>query len=408
MREKLAKFYRFKGDRSLWVLSGLLALIGLLTVYSASSNLAFAGSGNTFRDLFNHGIHLIIGLHVALAVHHINYRYFGTLSRLLLPLIVLLLIYTLFFGVNIDQASRWIRIPILNQTFQTSALAAVVLMMYLARQLAKASKEELKSIRGTASKLLLPILLVVGFIMPANLSTAVLIFSGATALLFMGGYSLKNLFLLGIGGFAAAALIVVIVINFPGENSRVGTWQKRIESFQSGESAENYQVTKAKMAIAQGSISGKGPGKSALKNFLPQSNSDFIYAVIVEELGLIGGSLVVILYVWLLFRILTVANKAPSVFGQLLALGLGLNILLQAIINLSVAVNLIPVTGQTLPLVSKGGTSIWMTGFAIGLIQSVGRGSENTLLAETEETEESPESADPLIANQTEALSAHG
>ncbi len=363
---------KIEGDRSLWVLSILLALIGTLTVYSASSNLAFSQGGSTLGDLAKHSIFLAVGFGIAVAVHRLDYKLFGALAKLLIIPIILLLLYTLLNGVNISNASRWIRLPF-GQTFQTSALASVVLIAYIARYLAVHDKEQLKSFKANVIPLILPILAVVVLILPANFSTAALIFGVSFLMLYIGGFPIRNLLILAGSGITGLALFLVLVFAFPNISNRVETWKTRIEAYTSGESAENYQVTKAKMAIAEGHIIGKGPGKSVLKNFLPQSNSDFIFAVIVEELGTIGGALIIICYLWILFRVLTIANKAATDFGSLLSLGLGLIILAQALINLSVAVNLIPVTGQTLPLVSKGGTSVWMTCLALGMIQSVSR-----------------------------------
>jgi cell division protein FtsW len=195
-------------------------------------------------------------------------------------------------------------------------------------------------------------------------------------MLFIGGYPIRNLLILAGSGIGFLGIFLVLVFNFPQISNRVETWKTRIESFTSGESIENYQVTQAKMAIAEGHLIGKGPGKSVLKNFLPQSNSDFIFAVVAEELGTVGATLTIIIYVWIIFRVLTIANRARSDFGSMLTLGLGLIIMAQALVNLSVAVNLIPVTGQTLPLVSKGGTSVWMTSLAIGMILSVSRSQQ--------------------------------
>lgn len=385
-----------EGDRGLWILSGLLALAGTLTVYSASSNLAFNQGGSTFMDLAKHTAFLFSGFLIAVFVHRMNYKLFGTFSKLLIIPVILLLIYTLVNGVNISNASRWIRLPF-GQTFQPSALASIVLVAYVARYLAVHTKEELKGFRKHFIGLILPILLVVGFILPANFSTAALIFGVSYLVLFIGGYPIRNLLILAGSGLVALALFIALVFTFPNISNRVETWKVRIEAFWGGETTENYQVTKAKMAIAQGHITGKGPGKSVLKNFLPQSNSDFIFAVIAEELGTLGAGLVIIIYIWIIFRILTIATKAPSTFGSLLSLGLGLIILAQALVNLSVAVNLIPVTGQTLPLVSKGGTSVWMTALALGMILSVSRGGD--ALEETEEEAEeslNTESLNPL------------
>ncbi len=371
----LGQEIKIDGDRGLWILSGLLAVIGTLTVYSASSNLAFNQGGSTMTDLVKHSAFLLSGFLIALFVHRVNYRLFGTLAKLLIIPVILLLVYTLVNGVNISNAARWIRLPF-GQTFQPSALAAIVLVAYIARYLAVHSKEDLQGFRKHFIGLILPILLVVGFILPANFSTAALIFGVSYLLLYLGGYPFRNLLILAGSGIVALALFIALVFTFPNISNRVETWKVRIESFWGGEATENYQVTQAKMAIAEGQILGKGPGKSALKNFLPQSNSDFIFAVIAEELGTLGAGLVIIIYLWIIFRILTIANKARSSFGTMLCLGLGMIIMAQALVNLSVAVNLIPVTGQTLPLVSKGGTSVWMTALSFGMILSVSR-SEN-------------------------------
>jgi len=364
-----------KGDRTLWVIAVLLALFSMMPVYSASSNIAFLyGSGNTFSMLAKHAVHLVLGLILMYAVHSMNYRHLGAISVVLLPVAVFLLIYTLTQGHSVANASRWIRIPFLGWTFQTSAFANVVLMLYLSRYLAKTPPEKLQSFRQSFMPLLLPIFLVCGFVLPANFSTAALIFTVSMLLLFIGGYPFKNLLYIAGIGVASLGVFILLVIAFPNISNRVETWKNRIENFSEGGKEENYQVEKAKMAIAQGQLIGKGPGKSVQKNFLPQSNSDFIYAVIVEEFGLIGGVFVIFFYVVLLVRILIISTKAPTRFGTLVAIGLGLGIMIQAFVNLGVAVNLLPVTGQTLPLISAGGSSIWMTCIAIGIILSVSRG----------------------------------
>ncbi len=379
-----------KGDRTLWVIAVLLALFSMMPVYSASSNIAFLyGSGNTFSMLAKHAIHLTLGLILMYAVHSMNYRHLGAISIILMPIAVILLIYTLTQGHSVANASRWIRIPFLGWTFQTSAFANVVLMIYLSRYLAKTDPEKLKSFRHSFVPLLLPVFLVCGFVLPANFSTAALIFTVSMLLLFIGGYPLKNLFYIAGIGITALGLFILLVIAFPNISNRIETWKNRIENFSEGGKEENYQVQKAKMAIAQGGLIGKGPGKSVQKNFLPQSNSDFIYAVIVEEFGLIGGIMVILFYVMLLIRILIIATKAPTRFGTLTVVGLGTGIMIQAFVNLGVAVNLLPVTGQTLPLISAGGSSIWMTCIAIGIIISVSRGKageeENIAEQQTED-----------------------
>lgn len=332
------------------------------------------GSGNTFSMLAKHAIHLALGLILMYAAHNMNYRHLGAISKILMPAVILLLIYTIVNGVNTSNATRWIRIPFLGWTFQTSALASVVLMIYVARYLAKSSIEKLQSFKLSFVPLLLPIFLVCLLILPSNFSTAALVFGISMLLLFIGGYPLKNILIILGGGIAALGIFILLTFAFPDMSNRVSTWKSRIENFASGDKAENYQVHKAKMAIAEGSFIGKGPGKSMQKNFLPQSNSDFIYAVIVEEFGLVGGIMIVFFYTLLLVRILIISTKAPTRFGSLVAIGTGFGILVQAFVNLGVAVNLFPVTGQTLPLISAGGSSIWMTCIAIGIILSVSRG----------------------------------
>ncbi len=384
---------RLQGDRTLWVIAVLLALFSLMPVYSASSNIAYMyGSGDTFTMLAKHGIHLLLGLLLMFAVHNMNYRHFGAIAVVMMPVAVVLLIYTYFGGVNTSNATRWIRIPFLGFTFQTSALASVVLLLYLARNLAKIDKADLRSFKHSFTRLLLPIFVICGLILPSNFSTAALVFIMCMMLLFVGGYALKNLLYLLGGGVVVLALFITLVMAFPNISNRVATWKARIESFVSPEKGDNYQVHKAKMAIAQGEIIGKGPGKSVQKNFLPQSNSDFIYAVIVEEFGLIGGFLVVAFYVLFFVRVLIVTTKAPTNFAMLAAFGTGLGIIIQAFVNLGVAVNLLPVTGQTLPLISAGGSSIWMTCISIGIILSISRGKLE------ENPEPAPEEMNPINA----------
>jgi len=305
-----------------------------------------------------------------------------------MPVVLLLLLYTLAQGQVIDgaNASRWIRIPIVGFTFQTSNLAAVVLMIYVARYLTKI-KDKTITFKESILPLWLPVFLVIVLILPANFSTAAIIFSMVLLLCFIGGYPFK--YLLGIVGAGILSLTLFILTAkavpdlFP---NRVDTWMSRIESFSNPEDTEaDYQIEKAKIAIATGGLVGNGAGKSVMKNFLPQSSSDFIYAIIVEEYGLLGGFVLMFFYLLLLFRIVVVANSNGTVFGKLLVLGVGLPIVFQALINMAVAVELFPVTGQTLPLISSGGTSSWMTCLAIGIILSA---SNKNVQSEPEEIDE--------------------
>jgi cell division protein FtsW len=306
---------------------------------------------------------------------------------------VVLLIYTLAQGTTIEgaNASRWIRLPFVGITFQTSNLAAVVLMIYTARYLTKIRE---KRIRFTESiiPLWLPVFVVITLILPANFSTAAILFAMVLVLCFLGGYPMKYLFGIVGAGVAGLALFVLMAKAMPGVfPNRVDTWMSRVESFWDGTDSEgDYQIEKAKIAIASGGIFGNGAGKSVMKNFLPQSSSDFIYAIIIEEYGLLGGLSLLFFYMLLLFRIVVVANAHPTVFGKLLVVGVGLPIVFQALINMAVAVELFPVTGQTLPLISSGGTSIWMTCLAVGIVLSASRKTGESLAPRNETNEEHP------------------
>ncbi|ALM09030.1 cell division protein FtsW [Sediminicola sp. YIK13] len=367
-------FKNIKGDKAIWGVVALLALFSFLPVYSASSNLVYVvGNGTTVGHLLKHAMLLILGFGVIYGVHKIPTHFFKGLSLIAMPIVLLLLAYTLAQGTTIDgaNASRWIRLPLVGFTFQTSTLASVVLMIYVARYLTKI-KDKIISFKESILPLWLPVFLVLILILPANFSTAAIIFFMVLLLCFMGGYPIR--YLMGIIGAGILLLTLFVLLAkavpdvFP---NRVDTWISRVESFWDPADTEaDYQIEKAKIAIATGGIVGSGAGKSVMKNFLPQSSSDFIYAIIVEEYGLIGGFAIMFFYLLLLFRIVVVANGSSSVFSKLLVVGVGLPIVFQALINMAVAVELFPVTGQTLPLISSGGTSIWMTCLAIGIVLS--------------------------------------
>ena len=368
-------FDNIKGDRIIWAIAALLAIFSFLPVYSAASNLAYIGSGsNTFSYFIKHFVHLFLGFSIIYGVHKIPYRYFRGLSMVMIPVVLILLIITMLQGATIGgaNASRWIRVPIVGFTFQPSTLAALVLMVYVARYLSKV-KDEIISFRESVLPLWLPVFIVLALILPANFSTAALIFLMVILLTYVGGYPLKYLSIIIGSGVVVLALFVLTAKAFPDlMPNRVDTWSSRISSFIDSEvTQEDYQIEKAKIAIATGGVQGLGPGKSIQKNFLPQSSSDFIFAIIIEEYGLIGGIFLLILYLWLLFRIVIVAQKSDSVFGKLLAIGVGIPVIFQALVNMGVAVQLFPVTGQTLPLISSGGTSIWVTCLAMGIVLSV-------------------------------------
>ncbi len=378
-----------KGDRTIWAIVAVLAIFSFMPVYSASTNLVYVvGSGSTLGHLVKHIVLLIMGFGIIYGVHKIPYRYFSGGAVIMLPLVIILLAFTLAQGTTIGgaNASRWIRIG--GVGFQTSTLAGLVLMVYVARYLAR-NKENAINFKESLWQLWLPVGLVLLLILPANFSTTAIIFLMILVVSFMGGYPIKYIGIIIGAGILALSFFILIAKAFPDAMpNRVQTWQNRIENFSDDEGKESYQVEKAKIAIATGGTVGVGPGKSVQKNFLPQSTSDFIFAIIVEEYGLVGGFIIVSIYFLLLFRIFVVVKATTTVFGILLVLGVGMPIIFQATINMAVATNLFPVTGQTLPLISSGGTSIWMTCFALGMILSVS--------ASTEETEEDILDDNPL------------
>ena len=370
-------FQHIKGDQTIWAIVAILAIFSFMPVYSESTNLVYVvGSGSTLGYLLKHMVLLIMGFGIIYGVHKIPYRYFSGGSVLMLPIVIVLLVFTLAQGTIIGgaNASRWIRIAGIG--FQTSTLAGLVLMVYVARYLAKNKEKEI-NFKESVWQLWVPVAAVLILILPANFSTTAIIFAMTLMLTFIGGYPLKYLgFIIGTG-LVILLFFVLIAKAFPDAMpNRVQTWQNRIENFSDSEDKEAYQVQKAKIAIATGGPVGVGPGKSVQKNFLPQSSSDFIFAIIVEEYGLLGGFLIVFIYFLLLFRIFVVIRKTTTIFGTLLVVGVGCPIIFQATINMAVAANLFPVTGQTLPLISSGGTSIWMTCFALGMILSVSAAKE--------------------------------
>jgi cell division protein FtsW len=368
-------FKNIQGDSVIWAIIGVLAIFSFLPVYSASSNLAYLyGDGNTFKFLAKHFAHLVLGFGILYGVHKIPYHYFRGLSMIALPIVVVLLLITMAQGTTIGgaNASRWIRVPLVGVTFQTSTLAAVVLMTYVARYLSTI-ESKLVSFKETLLPLWLPVFLIIGLILPANFSTAAIIFAMVVLLVFIGGYPFRYLAIILTTGLLLLSLFVLSAKAFPDVfPNRVDTWISRVASFvDKTDKDADYQIIKAKTAIASGGITGLGPGKSVQKNFLPQSSSDFIYAIIVEEFGLLGALVVMIVYLLLLFRLVVVAHKSSSMFAKLLVIGVGLPVVFQALVNMAVAVELFPVTGQTLPLISSGGTSIWMTCLALGIVLSV-------------------------------------
>jgi cell division protein FtsW len=401
---------KIRGDKTIWAIVFLLALVSFLPVYSASTNLVYViGKGSTIGYLFKHFVHVMFGFAIVFFIHKTPYHYFKALSIFGIPLVILLLIYTLFKGTVIDgaNASRWIQIPFVGISFQTSTIAFIVLMIYVARYLAKVSDKEY-SFKESLLELWLPVFVILALVLPANFSTTALIFSMVCMLVFIGQYPLKYLgFIIGTG-FASLIFFVMVAKAFPDSMpNRVDTWMSRIDSFFDDKpSDDDYQIENAKIAIASGKIYGLGPGKSVQKHFLPQSSSDFIFAIIVEEYGLIGAVGILFLYLLLFVRFIIDAQKASTLFGKLLIIGLGFPIIFQAFINMGVAVELLPVTGQPLPLISSGGTSIWMTCIAIGVILSVTKKDEEVAL-DLEEKRKRDEALQQLIDAQVALNEEH-
>ena len=368
---------KIKGDKIIWTIVSLLAIFSFLPVYSASSNF---GNDFIFSNMIKHIAIVFIGILIMYATHLIPYRYFKGLSIIALPVIILLLLFTALQGNVIEgaNASRWIKLPVVGLSFQPSSMAIVILMVYTAFYLSKNYEKEIK-FTDSILPLWIPISLVILLILPSNFSTATMIFLMILTLIFIGRYPIKYLIGIVFSGIFLLSFFILFSKSYPDlMPNRVDTWANRIENYLGSDGAEsNYQIVRAKSAIANGSVFGVGAGKSTMKNLLPQSTSDFIYAIITEEYGTIGAIGILLLYTWLLFRIIIVSYKSKTVFGQLLALGVGLPIIFQAYINMGVAVQLFPVTGQPLPLISTGGTSIWMTFLALGIVLSVSVNKDN-------------------------------
>ncbi|MDT0293358.1 FtsW/RodA/SpoVE family cell cycle protein [Mesonia ostreae] len=401
-------FFYLKGDKVIWAIAALLAIFSFLPVYSSSSNLAYLyGDGSTFSYLLYHFAYLLLGFGLIYGIHKIPYHYFKGLSLILMPIILLLLVYTLAQGNTMAgaNASRWINIPIINKTFQTSTAAAVILLIYVARYLSKI-KDRKVTFKESILPLWIPVGLIVGFILPANFSTAAIIFTMVFTLVFLGGYPIKYLGIILLSAVMVLTIFILSAKAFPGVfPNRVDTWMNRVENFSNGEDTkEDYQIERAKIAIARGGVVGTGIGKSVQRNFLPQSSSDFIYAIIVEEMGLVGAFGVMSAYLLILFRLVIIATKSNTVFGKLLVIGVGLPIIFQALINMAVAVELFPVTGQTLPLISSGGSSIWMTCVALGIVLSVSAKREEIKLQEEDLEDEERERLDNPLEVLSEAI----
>ncbi len=374
------------GDKSIWMTVLFLALASMLLVYSSVGLLAYQyQGGNTFFYFFKHAFFLVTGFVMIYVIHKINYRIFSRLSQVMIWLSIPLLLLTLVMGDNVNNASRWLTIPIINQSFQTSDLAKLALITYLARIMSKDGYDP-KDFQKGFIPVMMPVVIICALILPANLSTAALLFLVCVMLMFVAGVNWKYLLSLIPMGVIALGMVFMIAKVKPDVFPRAETWIARIERYATGvqDRDGNYQSEMAKIAIATGGVTGKGPGNSSQRSFLPQSSSDFIYAIVIEEYGLIGGFGILLLYLILLFRSIKLVQRVEKHFGALLVLGLSFGLVFQALINMCVAVNLLPVTGQPLPMVSMGGTSVWFTCITLGIILSVSRSVDKEISSKQE------------------------
>jgi cell division protein FtsW len=387
-----------KGDRVIWIVLGVLAIFSVLSVYSASGMLAYKyQGGNTTYYLVKHLGLLALAFVVIFVTHKIPYKYFSKLSELLYYLAIVLLLLTLVIGANLNDASRWLRLPG-GFSFQTSDFAKIVLVTYMARVFAK-RKEKVTNFKEALRIYMFPVLVICGLIFPADLSTAMLLFATIIVMMFIARVEFKYIFgLIGVS-IAAAGLFLLVALALP-DSGRIETWKSRIESFIEGDAEDNFQADHSRIAIASGGIVPNGPGKSVQRNILPHPYSDFIFAIIVEEYGIIlGGLLIPLLYLILFSRSLKIVRKCKGSFSALMVSGLTVLLVLQAFINMMVAVNLLPVTGQTLPFVSMGGTSMIFIGIAFGLILSVSR----SIQEEDVKHELNPQTENAVNENDNEA-----
>lgn len=371
---------KLRGDKVIWIVVFLLSIFSFLSIYSAGSNLQWNNKITALSLLLRHAMHIVMGWLIIWMLHNIHYRYFAPISVILIFPAILLLLYTLSQGYTIGNAnaSRWIHIPMLGITLQSSFIAGLILLVYLSRTLSKKENPADWNLKSAFAQVFAPVFLVVGLVFPANFSTAALIFIQCILLMIISPF--PGRYVAALIGFVvfSLGLFISALVTFPDlMPNRVDTWKARIENFITGEAEDNYQVQRSKMAIANGGLIGTGPGKSTQKYFLPQSSSDFIFSIVTEEYGLIGAFILLFLYFVLLIRFLLIATRSRSIFGSLLVVSAGFGIVIQALINIGVAVNLLPVTGQTLPLISAGGSSIWTTCAAIGIVQSVCRFSSD-------------------------------
>ena len=409
---------RVKGDKVIWSVVAVLALFSLLAVYSATGSLAYRMDKNASFYLIKQVGVLAFGMAIIYMIHRVNYTRFARWAVILFVVSVPLLIYTLFFGTKLNEGSRWIRLPLINLTFQTSDLAKLALFMFLARMLS-ARQGRIKDLRKGFMPVLVPVLIVCALIAPANLSTALMLGITCCILFYIGRVQVKHIALLAVAGLVGLALLFVVskATGF----GRAATWEKRIANFTGKNDAEtskddNYQMEQGKIAIANGGFFGRGPGNSQQRNFVPHPYSDWIYSIIIEEYGLLGGAAIVGLYLMFLWRSILIFRRCPYAFGAFLAVGLSITLVFQAMLNMAVVVHLVPTTGLTLPLVSMGGSSIWFTSIAVGIVLSVSRyvdeeegkrkSGADAVLETSEEEESEEEPVNNQVSNRRKATVA--
>jgi cell division protein FtsW len=381
-----------RGDRVIWAIVVILTLASLLVVYSSTGSLAYRHSKSTESFLFKQFAFIILGVIIIYFAHRVNYTIYSRIALILFLIAVPLLIYTLFFGTRLNEGSRWIKLPVINMTFQTSDLAKLALFMYMSRQLSR-KQQVIKDFKKGFLPIIIPVGIICILIAPANLSTAILVAATSLLLMFIGRISTKHILLtIGVAAIPVVILLTIAVKYYDKEEhktaelpaifsaGRIPTWIGRIQTFmysrKEDDNEKSYQINQAKIAIANGGWFGVGPGNSSARNFLPHSYSDFIFAIILEEYGLLGGTFIVFIYLLFLYRCIRLYRKCPFAFGAFLALALSFTLVIQAIANMGVNVNVFPNTGVTLPLISMGGSSFLFTCMSIGIILSVARNVE--------------------------------
>jgi cell division protein FtsW len=365
-----------KGDRVIWVLISLMTLVSLLGVYSSTGSLSHKEQGgNTEYYLVKQGFIVLFGFFIMYVLHRLHYLRFHRIAPFLFVVAIPLLIFTLLFGVDINSARRWIEIPVFGFTFQSSDFARLALILYLARTISS-KQSNIKDFKSAFLPLILPVIIICFLIAPADLSTALLLFSSCIAMMFVGRVAVKYILMLVLLAIIAFSILILLGHFFP-DLVRLATWIERIREFTT-DSDGGFQVQQSKVAIANGGFFGMGPGQSIQRNFLPSSYADFIYSILVEEYGLLGGLFVISLYLGFFFRITRLVTKSTKAFGAMVVTGLGFSFVFQAFINIAVATHLVPVTGVTLPMISLGGTSIIMNCISLGIILSVSKFVESS------------------------------